>query len=220
MSHFIFIDESGDPGKPFTKINTGEKVPTGASLFYILSAVCVDSAKLFILETRMVETKNKYGYRGELKSTNIPLTLYAELLELINELEIPVYYRLVDKTKYKGQFAISDNKKCHNIFDEYNLAKLSEFAVKKCGCDLSEIIIDRADRRLLDGKFDNFNDYIKSKVNTKTLTRVRYVTHVDSEYVNAMQMSDLISGALKDHFTGKNKDLKKIVKKKYLYKIY
>jgi hypothetical protein len=30
----------------------------------------------------------------------------------------------------------------------------------------------------------------------------------------------LISGALKDHFTGKNKDLKKIVKKKYLYKIY
>lgn len=28
MSHFIFIDESGDPGKPFTKTNNGEKVLT------------------------------------------------------------------------------------------------------------------------------------------------------------------------------------------------
>ncbi|MDO8659171.1 MAG: hypothetical protein Q7K54_01075 [Candidatus Parcubacteria bacterium] len=94
-----------------------------------------------------MEIKNKYGYRSELKSVNTPLTLYKELLELINELEIPVYYRIVDKEKYKGQFAIAGDKKLHNVFDEYNLAKLSDF-------------------------------------------------------------------------TGKNKDLKKIIKKKYLYKIY
>jgi hypothetical protein len=220
MSHFIFIDESGDPGKPFIKVNTGERVPTGASLFYILSAVCVDSQKLFQLETRMMEIKNRYKYRSELKSTNIPLTLYGDLLELVNELEIPVFYRVVDKEKYKGKFAVDGDKKLHNVFDEYNLTKLSDFAVRKCGYDKSEIIIDRAERRLLDSKFDNFNDYLKSKVNTKTIERVRYVTHVDSEYVNAMQLSDLISGALKDYFTGKNKDLKNIIKKKYLYKIY
>src|SRR3989344_4694786 len=107
MSHYIFIDESGDPGKPFVKTGTGEKAPTGASLFYILSAVCVDSQKLFALETRLLEIKNKYGYRNELKSANIPLILYEELLDLINELEIPVYYRIIDKEKYKGQFAIA-----------------------------------------------------------------------------------------------------------------
>lgn len=220
MSHFIFIDESGDPGKPFTKTNAGEKVPTGASLFYILSAVCVDSQKLFGLETRMMEIKGKYGYRSELKAINIPLTLYKEILDLVNTLEIPVYYRIVDKTKYKGKFAVDGDKKLHNVFDEYNLGKLSEFAVKKCGCNRSEIVIDRAERRLLDGKFDNFNDYLKSKVNTKTIKRVEYITHVDSEYVNVMQLSDLISGALKDYFTAKNKDLKRIINKKYLYKIY
>jgi hypothetical protein len=33
-------------------------------------------------------------------------------------------------------------------------------------------------------------------------------------------MSDLISGALKDYFTGRNKDLRKIIEKKYLYKIW
>ena len=41
--HYIFIDESGDPGKPFEIGNSGEKIPTGASLFYILSAICLDS---------------------------------------------------------------------------------------------------------------------------------------------------------------------------------
>jgi len=35
-----------------------------------------------------------------------------------------------------------------------------------------------------------------------------------------MQLSDLVSGAIKDCFTGKNKDLKKIINKKYLYKIW
>ena len=146
MSNFIFIDESGDPGKPFKKIDNKEKVATGASLFYIL--------------------------------------------------------------------------KLHNVFDEYNLAKLTDFAIKKGGFERTEIVIDRAERRLLYGKFDNFNDYLKNKVNTKTIERVKYVTHVDSEYVNAMQLSDLISGALKDYFTGKNKDLRNVINKKYLYKIY
>ena len=70
------------------------------------------------------------------------------------------------------------------------------------------------------GKFDNFNKYLLDRVNTKTIRRIRHITHVNSEYVNAMQMSDLISGALKDHFTGKNKDLRKVIDKKYLRKIW
>jgi hypothetical protein len=167
-----------------------------------------------------MKIKNKYGYKNELKSTNIPLCLYKDILSLIDKLGIPVYYRMIDKVKYKGQFSIDGDKKLHNIFDEYNLAKLTDFAVKKCGFERTEIVIDRAERRLLDGKFDNFNDYLKNKVNTKTIQRIKYVTHVDSEYVNAMQLSDLISGALKDYFTGKNKDLRNIINKKYLYKIY
>jgi len=48
----------------------------------------------------------------------------------------------------------------------------------------------------------------------------QHITHVNSEYVNAMQLSDLVSGAIKDYFTGKNKDLRKVIGKKYLYKIW
>ena len=218
--NYIFIDESGDPGKPYKTDKDGNKNPTGASLFYILSAVCLNSEKLFAVENRMLEIKNKFGYRGEIKSINIPLELYKELLNIINELEIVIFYRLIDKTKYKGVFAVDGKKKFHNIFDEYNLAKLVYFAAQKCLFENSEVIIDRADRRLLDGKFDNFNNYIMDKSNTKTIERVKFVTHVNSEYVNAMQMSDLISGAIKDYFTGRNKDLLKVISKKYLYKIY
>ena len=218
--NFVFVDESGDSGKPYEIDSAGNKIPTGASLFYILSAVRLDSPKLFSLESKIMEIKNKYQYRGEIKAQNIPLKLYRDLLNIINELQIKIYYRLIDKTKYKGVFAVDGKKNLHNVFDEYNLAKLVSFAIKMCGFDKAEIVIDRADRRLLDGKFDNFNNYLMKKVNTKTITRVEFITHVNSEYVNAMQISDLISGALKDFMSGKNKDLKMVINRRFLIKIY
>ena len=46
-----------------------------------------------------------------------------------------------------------------------------------------------------------------------------HIIHVNSEYVNVMQLSDLASGAIKDHFTGKNKDLKGIIKKRLLKRV-
>jgi hypothetical protein len=218
--NFIFIDESGDPGKPYKLDNAGNKVPTGASLFYILSAICIDTKKLFLAEHEIMRVKNKYGFRNEIKSTTIPLVLYKDLLKIINKLDVQVYYRLVDKKKYTGQFAVSGKRNLHNMFDEYNLAKLVKFAIQKCVLDNTEVVIDRADRRLLDGEFINFNKYLMHKVNTKTIKRISHITHVDSEYVNVMQMSDLISGAIKDSFTGKNKDLKKIINKNLLHKIW
>ena len=68
--------KSGDPGKPYRIDKSGKKVSTGASLFYILSAICVNSQKLFAIENKMMEVKGFYGYRSELKSQNIPLKLY------------------------------------------------------------------------------------------------------------------------------------------------
>ena len=218
--NYVFVDESGDPGKPYEIDKGGNKVATGASLFYILSAICVDSEKLFAMENRIMEVKGRYSYRSELKAQSIPLKMYKDLLGIINELEIKIYYRLIDKTKYRGTFAVDGKKRLHNVFDEYNLAKLISFAIKKCGFDKVEVIIDRADRRLLDGRFDNFNNYLINKVNTKTIKIVEFITHVNSEYVNVMQMSDLVSGAIKDDFTGKNKELKRIINKRFLEKIW
>lgn len=221
IQHYIFIDESGDPGKPFKTDSKGNKVPTGASLFYILSAVCLDSAKLFALENGIMEIRNKFGFKSEIKSTIIPLTMYKELLGLINQLEIPIYYRIVDKKKYKGQFATAKHAKLHNIFDDYNLSKLTLFAARKQEALGAEVVIDRADRRMYNGDyFSSFDEYLFGRVNTKTIERIKHITHVNSEYVNAMQLSDLVSGAIKDYFTGKNKDLRKVIDKKYLYKIW
>ena len=73
---------------------------------------------------------------------------------------------------------------------------------------------------MLDGKFDNFNNYLIKKINTKTIRKVSFVTHASSEYVYILQMSDLISGAIKDFFTKKNPELKKVIDKKLLYKIW
>ena len=220
IQNYMFVDESGDPGKLYKSDSSGDKIYTGASLFYILSALCLDSKKLFLAETKILEVKHKYGFLNEIKSNIIPLVLYKDLLKIINQLDIKVFYRLINKKKYTGKFAIAGNKKLHNVFDEYNLAKVICFAVKKCDMISVEVVIDRAERRLLDGNFENFNNYLKNKVNTKTIKRIDYVTHVNSEYVNLMQLSDLVSGAIKDSFTGKNLGLKKTIKKNLLQKVY
>lgn len=219
--HYIFVDESGDPGKPFEIDQSGNQIPTGASLFYILTAIYLDSSKLFALEHEILEIRHKYGFKSEIKSTIIPLPMYKDLLGVINKLAIPIYYRLVDKKTYKGKFAVAGHTKLHNIFDDYNLSKLVLFATKKQTLLDAEVVIDRADRRMYNGDyFSSFDEYLFDRVNTKTISRIKHITHVNSEYVNAMQLSDLVSGAIKDYFTGKNKDLKKIIDKKYLYKIW
>src|SRR3989344_6651215 len=105
IQHYIFVDESGDPGKPFTTDQNGNQIPTGSSLFYILSAIYLDSNKLFALENEILEIRHKYGFRSEIKSTTIPLAMYMDLLAIINKIGTPIYYRLVDKQTYKGKFA-------------------------------------------------------------------------------------------------------------------
>ncbi len=217
IQHYIFVDESGDPGKPFELDASGDKIPTGSSLYYILSAICLDSTKLFALEHSIMEVRQKYGFKSEIKSTIIPLTMYKDLLDVINKLEIPIYFRLVDKATYKGTFAVAGHTKLHNIFDDYNLSKLVLFTTKGCGILGSEVVIDRADRRMYNGDyFASFDKYLFGRVNTKTIERIKHITHVNSEYVNAMQLSDLVCGAIKDYFTGKNKELRDVVDKKYL----
>jgi hypothetical protein len=221
IQHYLFVDESGDPGKPFNTDATGNKIPTGASLFYILTAICLDSVKLFVVENEIMEIRQKYGFRGEIKSTIIPLTMYKDLLGIVNKIGIPVYYRLIDKRTYKGKFATAGHAKLHNIFDDYNLSKLVLFATNKQNLTGAEVVIDRADRRIYNSDyFSSFDEYLFGRVNTKTIGRIKHITHVNSEYVNAVQLSDLVSGAIKDYFTGKNKDLRKVIDKKYLYKIW
>ena len=141
IQHYIFIDESGDPGKPFETDTTGNKIPTGASVFYILTAIYLDSTKLFALENEIMEIRQKYGFRSEIKSTIIPLEMYKDLLGIINKIGIPVYYRLVDKQTYKGKFATAGHAKLHNIFDDYNLSKLVLFTTQKQKLTESEIVI-------------------------------------------------------------------------------
>ena len=45
--NYIFVDKSGDPGKPFIQNKKGEKIETGASKFYTLTALPLTSQKVF-----------------------------------------------------------------------------------------------------------------------------------------------------------------------------
>lgn len=114
VEHYIFVDESGDPGPIFTIDSvTDKKEVTGASSFYIITALCVGIEKLYLMEHRIMEIKNSFGYKKEIKSNEISLPLYKSLLDIVNELDIKTYYRLIDKSVYKGSFKI-DGKPTHS----------------------------------------------------------------------------------------------------------
>jgi len=217
--NYIFVDESGDPGKPY-KIVDGQKVATGASKFYIVTALSVTSPELFLLEQEIITIKHKYKFKKEIKSTIIPLPMYRDLLGIINRLKIKTFYRCVNKETYKGTFAVDGSKHLHNIFDEYNLAKTVYFTLKEKNLVDTEVVIDRADRRLLDNSFKNFDKYLFAKVNTKTVNRVKFITHANSEYVFLMQMSDLICGAVRDSLNRDNNGLKSVINKQLLRKVW
>ncbi|MHA1401441.1 MAG: DUF3800 domain-containing protein [Candidatus Heimdallarchaeaceae archaeon] len=217
--NYIFVDESGDPGKPFKKVK-GKNIPTGASLFYIVVALPVTSEELFLIEQQVIKIKFKYGFKKEIKSTLIPLPMYRDLLRILKKLNIKAYYRSVNKKNYKGTFAVDGNRKLHNVFDEYNLVKTVYYAVKGKEIIDADVIIDRADRRLLDGKFENFDKYLLKRLNTKTIRRVKFVTHADSEYVFLTQMSDLVCGVIKNKVVGKNKELGDILGRNLLRKVW
>ena len=224
VDNYIFVDEAGDPG-PNTTIDpvTGISSPTGASPFYIVSALCVDTKKLFLMEQRIMEVKNSFGYKKEIKSNDVSLPLYKAVLGILNELGKMTYYRLVDKSIYKGVYKVDGKPTLHNVFDEYNVAKAVAFAIADCDLKDVEVVIDRTDRRLLDGKFDSFDRYLQNKVRKYLggkdgVGRVSHITHVNSEYVNAMQMSDLVGGAVRDDFTQKNTELLKVIDSKLLLK--
>jgi hypothetical protein len=100
--------------------------------------------------------------------------------------------------------------------------KAVSHAIQHDDLDAVEVVIDRTDRRLLDGKFDSFDNYLVKKVKKqigdkdKTRNRIAHIVHVNSIYVNAMQMSDLIGGAIRDNFTKKNEELIKVIDQKCL----
>jgi hypothetical protein len=216
---YIFVDESGDPGKHYKLLN-GKKIPTGASQYYIVAALPISSEELFLVEQKVIAIKHKYKFKKEIKSTLIPLPMYRDLLKILKDLKIKAYYRCVNKDQYKGVFAVDGNRKLHNIFDEYNLVKTVYFAAKNKDFLEAEAIIDRAERRLLDGKFDNFDKYLFKKLNTKEHHRIKFISHINSEYVFLMQISDLICGVIKDSHYDKNRDLKQILGNSLLKKIW
>jgi hypothetical protein len=160
-----------------------------------------------------MEVKAQAGYKKEVKSTDISLRLYAALLQLLNELDIKTYYRLIDKSIYKGVFKVDGKPLLHNVFDEFNVVRAVAYAIRESGIANTEVVIDRADRRLLDGKFDSFNNYLTTKVKKmcEGENRVNHITHVNSDYVSAMQMSDIVGGAIRDNFTKKNEELSKLI---------
>ena len=82
--------------------------------------------------------------------------------------------------------------------------------------DHQMLLAEKVGDLIKDQDLKNLVDVMPKNNAKEKITNIRNITHVDSKYVNIMQMSDIIGGAIRDKFTGHNSELIKIILPKHL----
>jgi hypothetical protein len=202
--HFIFIDESGDPG------------PAGTPI-YILAALHVDEEELHTVRDHLTAfryhgrvRKEFKDSRGSDKPTN-PGDGTHRLLEAIAERchdgQAKVTATWLDKAKYKANKGphLDGGPDAASKFRHFQLRLLLErhIAERRWG-PLTDIVIDRWS--MTDERRRNLEEYLQGNFK---LRPVPTVTLVDSLCCDLIQVSDIITRVVRRCVTGTASDTDK-----------
>jgi len=176
---FHFIDESGDPGH----YSRGKK---GSTWYYILGDLVVSPDQIRGLRQKLGSVRYLFDYDAELKSHKASPRLQEKLLGILQESGCRLFIKFVDKRKRE----VGNQQQ---FLEEVYLSLLR----KACKGEANEIVIDQTDKILA----INLRGYLLEKLRRK----VNYVTLVNSEYVDMLQISDLVTGAFKDFLVDKKR---------------
>jgi len=152
--------------------------------------------------------------------TKIKGKLLTTFIHQITKLkDVFAFSLIVDKRNYPGDSLtqkVKNNKGSKHKFSDfctmYVIKKAKEFLKNKL-ID-AELILDRIERQ----HEENFNNYIYSKLNQQDLVIGR-ITHVDSLCVPYIQLTDILSGVIRDEVEDKkargkdHSELWKMIKK-------
>ena len=197
----IFIDEAGDPWFKFEK---------HSSKFFVIGGVIFDREKEAYACARRID-----GLRKELKVpeqyefhyTKDSLLRKQHFFQAITEYKFSYFGLIIDKKSFKeeAEYAIKQ--------DFYH--QMCYFAMEAMKDKLHDTTI------YLDGKHEksieqNFQSYIKKKLNTDWIFRVKQVKILDSRKHNLLQLADYIASGLKCNYGSHKESLLHFIKdKKY-----
>jgi len=188
---FIFIDESGDPGK---------KELSGSSDYYMLTALHVTDNSIRKLTEHFCRLRYFRGLNKELKNIYkdpVLLKIIFDIYSWIGESkEVFCTSGYIQKVNYTGPYLSKDRYGGYDPqkFRNYILRRVLErhfFLQGSLSTEL-EVVIDRVypdyemERDLLDYLEGNYN-----------LPAILHLVQVDSRYVEGIQLCDLISRVIK-----------------------
>lgn len=183
---FHFVDESGDPGKYSRR-------KKGSTWYYILGDLVVSPDQIRKLRQKLGSIRYLFDYDAELKSHKASPRLQEKVLGILRDLDCCFFIKFIDKRKQEVE-----NQE--QFLKEVYLSLLT----KACKGKTNEVIIDQTDKILA----INLREYLLEELERK----VNYVTLVNSEYVDMLQVADLVTGAFKEFWVDKKRKKWNLVK--------
>lgn len=185
---FHFIDESGDPGQYSRK-------KRGSTWYYILGDLVVSPEQIRSLRQKLGSIRYLFDYDAELKSHKASPRLQEKILGMLRDLDCQFFVKIVDKRKQEA-------KNQEQFLREVYLSLLRG----ACRGEANEIVIDQTDKILA----INLREYLLEELEQK----VNYVTLVNSEYVDMLQIADLVTGAFKEFRVDKKRKKWDLIKER------
>ena len=198
INHFIFIDDSGDPGF---------KSHAGSSKLVMASAVFIDAQTATLLNRAITSLRKELGWKDnhEFKFRKTHRKEKLTFLKLAANYNFEIYAVYIDKTKFPTNYKYPGKKSLYN-WTTRELLKI---------IPLSNAYIT------LDGKYQKeyklrVRSYLRQGFNSNE-KQIKKIDVHDSGRDNLIQLADMIAGAINRHLEAQKSDSElyyNIIKKK------
>lgn len=176
----VFIDESGNNGFDFSKVNV--------STHFITTAIILDTDKLESIRFQANAIREKFFPNGEIKSSHCPdMGKRFKVLSELTKLDIMIVAVVIDK---KYIFDNSPIKNYKDIFFKY-LNKLLHIELKIFNCDLAIYADKHGNQEFM----ESFSNYIQKQFPSSLIDNNTF-KFVDSKEEVLIQVSDFIAGTI------------------------
>ncbi|MDP1688573.1 MAG: DUF3800 domain-containing protein [bacterium] len=200
---FLFVDETGDPGHPSE---------TSSSRYYQLNIAIVHREAMASMHKHLSAFRYFKDSGKELKKHERDAKLLAGVFEDLAKKNNVIFTSFIlEKEKYTGPYLKKINE---NIFT-YNPNKFRNFVVRRSfEYIFSKLILIDSENHNLEIVFDRYLDSEADEENLKKYLRGNYrlpafekIVQVDSEYSEAVQVSDFIGRFVKEYCFDGNENM-------------
>lgn len=200
---FLFVDETGDPGHPSSE---------SSSRYYQLNVAVVHRESLAQMHKHLAAFRYFKDSGKELKKhTRDAKTLAGVFTDLAHKDNILFVSFILEKAKYTGPYL----KRIGKTDFAYNPKKFRNFVVRRSFEHIfSKLVEIDPETNNLEVVFDRYLESEADEENLKEYLRGNYklpafekIVQVDSEYSEAVQMSDFIGRFVKEHCFDGNENM-------------